>query len=476
MFYQLLTSQDFANPLIILIAITAVLICFCFFWLSHLSKKRLTNLLSKDELTGFPTHLKFIEKLRPILENAAPEEYSIISLDINNFRYVTDTFGQEVSNKVLQILAQHLVESMPKDSLFCRNYADNFFILIRASFRPILEDFVLTATSIQDELRGLLPEHYQLEFSTGVYVVTKMDEKIEGMLENANMARQLGKFGINPKRISYYTEEMKANTEHDKDVTLDMNRAFNEHEFEVFFQPKFNFKTGEVIGAEALIRWNHKTKGLLLPNHFVPLFERNGFIQKIDMLVFERVCEFLDRWNKSGPNGTCPHPITISCNLSRAQLYNPDVAKKYTTIASKYQIKPSKIEIELTESLMMENKDRLLRAMNDIKNAGFEISVDDFGSGFSSLSLLKDLPANVIKLDKEFLNTSDNNSKEHIIINSIIDMAKRLDLTTVAEGVEDQQQSELLKSMGCDIVQGYYYAKPMPTKDYEKLLMQQFEK
>ena len=470
MIFPLLSTQFAFTPLSILIIITAALICIFFFILALLSHRKLRNLLSKDEVTGFPTRLKFCEQLAAILQTAAPEEYSVISLDINNFRYIGDTFGLDISERVLQVFAEHLQETLPEDSMFCRNYADNFFVLIKANFRPILEDYVLTATNIQPKLSHLLPEHYQLEFSAGVYVIDDMSEKVDTMLENANMARHIGKFGLNPNRITYFTKEMRHDSEHDKNVTLDMNRAFNEHEFEVFFQPKFNFQTGEVIGAEALIRWNHKTKGLLPPAQFVPLFEKNGFIQKIDMLVFERVCQFLDKYNKSGPDGSCPRPITISCNLSRAQLYNPDVAKKYTELASKYQIKPSKIEIELTESLMMDNKERLLRAMNEIKNAGFEISVDDFGSGFSSLALLKDLPANVIKLDKEFLNTNDNNEKEQIIINSIISMAKQLKITTVAEGVEDATQSELLKTMGCDIVQGYYYAKPMPQSDYEALL------
>ena len=468
--FPLITAQDFSNPLIILISITALLICIFFLILALLSRKKLHNLLSKDEVTGFPTRLKFSKQLSEVLKTAEPEEYSIISLDINNFRYIGDTFGEEISEHVLQVFAGHLQRTLPEDSVFCRNYADNFFVLIRANFRPILEDYVLTATSFQEKLSELLPEHYQLEFSAGVYVIGDLSEKIDTMMENANMARHIGKYGLNPNRITYFTKEMRHDSEHDKHVTLDMNRAFNEHEFEVFFQPKFNFKSGEVIGAEALIRWRHKTQGLLQPGEFVPLFEKNGFIQKIDMLVFERVCQFLDKYNKSGPGGSCPRPITISCNLSRAQLYNPDVAKKYTEIARQYQIKPSKIEIELTESLMMDNKDRLLRAMNEIKNAGFEISVDDFGSGFSSLALLKDIPANVIKLDKEFLNTKENNKKEQIIINSIIDMAKQLNITTVAEGVEDQSQSELLRAMGCDIVQGYYYAKPMPADDYEQLL------
>ena len=290
------------------------------------------------------------------------------------------------------------------------------------------------------------------------------------MMDKAETARKAGKAGLNPKRICIFTTQMENTTQHEKDIIFDMERAFQENEFIVYYQPKFLFNTGKIIGAEALVRWNHKKRGLLTPSYFVPLFEKNGFIEKIDLLVFENVCQFLDKWNKAQAGKTEKQAITISCNLSRVQLYNPDIAKIYKAIASKYEIAPSSIEIELTESLMMDNKDRLLKAMHDIKNAGFSISVDDFGSGFSSLSLLKDIPANVIKLDKEFLNTQNDTEKEHIIINSVIKMAKDLDMTTVAEGVEDEKQSELLKNMGCDIVQGFFYAKPMPSSDFNELL------
>ncbi len=465
-----LSDKTFTNPAVYIAFVLAALFCFCVYWISKESRKRLKNVISQDDLTGLPTQKYFKAEVRKILRSAKPGEYTMLSLDIVKFRYITETFSQQVGNSILIELAKHLEEVAPKGSLICRNYTDNFSILVPLAIFPVLEDYILLFTNIKPQTANLLPEHYQIEFSSGAYVIETTEEDVTFIVEKADTARELGRSGLNPKRLALYTDQMQNDAQHEKDITLDMNRAFENQEFVVYYQPKFRFDNGNIMGAEALIRWNHHIKGMLPPGDFVPLFERNGFIQKIDIFVFESVCRFLDRWNKSGINGTCPLPIIISCNLSRAQLYNPDVANLYAEIAGKYQIAPCQIEIELTESLMMDNKERLLKAMNEIKDAGFSISVDDFGSGFSSLSLLKDIPANVIKLDKEFLNTESENKKEKVIINSVINMAKELDLTTVAEGVEDQMQADLLKSMGCDIVQGFFYARPMPEEQYEALL------
>lgn len=425
--------------------------------------------LFRDDLTGLLTTKKFLAEVKKTLKKAKNVQYSLVSLDINSFRYITQVFGQDNGNKLLSELGSLFSKTAPKGSLLCRNYNDNFAFLINSTVLPVLEDIIVTMTTVNDKIKKLLPQHFKIEFSVGVYEIKDPNEEPLMILDKAQTARKLGKSSLNPKRICVFTSQMEINSQLEKDIIFDMERAFKENEFVVYYQPKFLFNTEKIIGAEALVRWNHKKRGLLSPSYFVPMFEKNGFIEKIDLLVFENVCQFLDRWNKSQKDKKEKQPLTISCNLSRVQLYNPDVAKIYRDIASKYEIAPSKIEIELTESLMMDNKDRLLKAMNEIKNAGFSISVDDFGSGFSSLSLLKDLPANVIKLDKEFLNTQ-NTEKEHIIINSVINMAKNLDMATVAEGVEDAKQSALLKKMGCDIVQGYFYAKPMPQNEFKELL------
>ncbi|MBQ4378162.1 MAG: EAL domain-containing protein [Treponema sp.] len=425
-----------------------------------------------DELTGLYTLEKFKTEVRKKLSNAKPDEYAIVCIDINKFQYLSDSLGRETSNSVLNLLGNHFKKAAPKDSVLCRRYSDNFVMLIHTSFGPIIEDYVLNMISIVSQMGNLLPLHYTLEFSTGVYSISNPHEDIEIMISKANTARTFGKYSPTPSRICFYNEQMNINSKHEKEIIFDMNRAFDAGEFIAYYQPKFNFQTGKVIGAEALVRWNHFEKGILEPGYFVPLFERNGFIAKIDLKIFEDVCKFLDKWNKAGENGECPYPITISCNLSRFQLYNPAFSDEYLKISSKYQIAPSKIELELTESLMMDNKKRLLKAMNEIKKAGFDISVDDFGSGFSSLALLKDIPASVIKLDKEFFaKTAEiEQDKDKIIVNSVIEMAKKLSMRTVAEGVEEEKQAEELRKMGCDIAQGFLYAKPMTREEFEILL------
>ncbi|MDD5790809.1 MAG: GGDEF domain-containing phosphodiesterase [Spirochaetia bacterium] len=428
--------------------------------------------LYKDELTGLLTTKKFLLEVKKLLKKSRGVQYSLVSLDINSFRYITQVFGQDNGNRLLEELGRLFRKTAPKGSLLCRNYNDNFAFLLKTTILPILEDIIISMTSVNDSIKQLLPKHFKLEFSIGVYEIKDPKEEPLMILDKAQTARKVGKSSLNPKRLCVFTPQMEIDSQLEKDIIFDMERAFKENEFVVYYQPKFLFNTEKIIGAEALVRWNHKKRGLLTPSYFVPMFEKNGFIEKIDLFVFENVCQFLDSWNKSQKDKKEKQALTISCNLSRVQLYNPDIAKIYRDIASKYEIAPSTIEIELTESLMMDNKDRLLKAMNEIKNAGFSISVDDFGSGFSSLSLLKDLPANVIKLDKEFLNTQ-NTEKEHIIINSVINMAKNLDMATVAEGVEDERQSALLKKMGCDIVQGFYYAKPMPQNEFNKFLSEQ---
>jgi EAL domain-containing protein (putative c-di-GMP-specific phosphodiesterase class I) len=249
-----------------------------------------------------------------------------------------------------------------------------------------------------------------------------------------------------------------------------MDKAIENMEFEVFFQPKFKFEDESVIGAEALIRWNNPRKGFLQPAKFVPLFEDNGFIEKIDKYVLKKVCMFLDDWNKS-PESKNHAPLTISFNLSRCHLYNTNLIKELKDIASQYEIGDNKIEVELTESVMFDNQQRLIKMMGEIKKAGFGVSVDDFGAGYSSLNLLKNMPADVIKLDKEFLSGGPENIKENVIITSVIEMAKKLNITTVAEGVETKTQCDLLKNIGCDIAQGFYYAKPMPQSNFRELLV-----
>lgn len=436
--------------------------------------RRKIHVIEYDELTGMPTPTKFKHDVRKVLKHAEPNEYMLISLDINDFKFVNDSFGYSQGNLILIELSNHFMQNKYKDEIVCRYNADNFIFFAKRTEFIFIEDHVYNLTDVSKKLVPYLPEKYDLTFSASVYYIDDTAQDITLMVDKANMARKFARQNFATHRVIEYTKEMNDSMEWNKEITLNMNNAFANNQFKVYYQPKYSFETEKIIGAEALIRWKDPEKGLLPPDKFVPLFERNGFIQKIDMYVFDSVCRFLSEWKNAGPGSTCPHPLTISFNLSRNHLYNPDLIKELCSIKDKYDIGPNHIEVELTESIMFDNQKRLINVMNQIKNAGYSISVDDFGSGYSSLNLLKDIPADVLKLDKEFLSNVPEDSKETTIISSVIEMSKKLNMKTVAEGVETQNQAKLLRDMGCDIAQGYYYARPITEEEYRNLLERDF--
>lgn len=440
-----------------------------------LSMKRKIRSIEYDELTNTPTFAKFKHDVRLILSHAKPNEYIFLSLDIDDFKFINDSYGFSKGNLLLVELSQHFMDELKSKEMVCRFYADNFIFFMRnPGLLPLIEDQVFQLSNVDERIKMLLPEGHPLKFSTSVYYITDPQGDIASMIDKANLARKVGKKRFSTHRVTEYTKEMDNDNEWKKEITLTMNKAVENQEFKVYYQPKFRFSDARIIGAEALVRWENPKWGLLSPDRFIPLFENNGFIQKIDFYVFNEVCSLLDSWSRSGPNGTCPEPLTISFNLSRYHLYNPDLINDLTEIVNRYSITPCHIEVELTETIMFDNQKRLVKTMNEIKKAGFTISVDDFGSGYSSLNLLKDMPADVLKLDKQFLSNVPENTKESIIINSVIEMAKKLKLTTVAEGVETKKQSDLLRDMGCDIAQGFYYARPMPQEEFIALLKKSF--
>ncbi|MBB5218229.1 EAL domain-containing protein [Treponema rectale] len=427
--------------------------------------------ITYDDVTGLHTYSRFRRDVLKILKNHKSENYLFLSLNIDDFGFINDSYGFNYGNRILALIAKHFIEECTKGEKYCRYYADTFIFFMKDPLSmPLIEDRVFKLTDVSDHIAQLLPKKYVMTFSSGVYYVTdNNDRDITGMVTKANIARKMNKKNFITHRTAEYTLEMKKENDWNREITLSMNKALENREFVVYYQPKFSLRTKKIIGAEALIRWNKPETGLLGPDRFVPLFEHNGFIEKIDIYVFNDVCRFMNEWNKC-MDGKCPYPITISFNLSRYHLYDSDLIEKLTGISREYNIDPSYIEVELTESIMFDNMKRLVRVMNDIKKAGFKISVDDFGSGYSSLNILKNMPADVIKLDKEFLPNAQLDEKDSIIIESVISMAKKLNMQTVAEGIETEQQSKLLAGIGCDIAQGFFFARPMPGEAFMELL------
>ena len=233
-------------------------------------------------------------------------------------------------------------------------------------------------------------------------------------------------------------------------------------------QPKYSAAKEEIVGAEALVRWEHPEKGLIFPNSFVPLFESNGFIVKIDYYILESVCQCIRNWLNEGVE-----PVVVSVNLSRVHLYNADLVERLVEITDRYRIPHNLIEFELTETVLFDELGQLINVMAKLKQAGFVLSMDDFGSGYSSLNMLKQLPVDILKLDKAFLDNFDADEtgrKEKTIVSHIISMAKDLDMEVLAEGVENKSQKDFLLSANCDMIQGYYYAKPMKLEHFDREL------
>ncbi|MEG1396884.1 MAG: EAL domain-containing protein, partial [Oscillospiraceae bacterium] len=303
----------------------------------------------------------------------------------------------------------------------------------------------------------------------GVYVVEDPTMPVVDMIDRAKLAlRETG--GTVNSQVQYriYDERVRRRLLREKQLEDMMAEALKNHDFEVYFQPKYRTDSETIGGAEALVRWNSATEGMIYPDEFISIFEKNGSITRIDLWVFEQVCKTLRVWLDAGYK-----PMRISVNCSRVHLKMPDFLEKYRTIAEQYAVPPELLEIELTENVVFEDVVHLTKIIEDIHALGFSCSMDDFGSGYSSLNLIQDIPVDVLKLDKIFFRMgTDDLSRTESVVGSIITMARALSMETVAEGVEERAQVDMLKKLGCDYIQGYYFAKPMPIGDFEKLAFQ----
>lgn len=252
-----------------------------------------------------------------------------------------------------------------------------------------------------------------------------------------------------------------------RELLEDFKDAIDAEQFDIWFQPQFNFESKDVIGAEALVRWDHPKRGVIPPIDFIPLFESTGCIGILDEYVFDRVCRYVAKWRR---DGICKDNVHISVNLSRNNVFFDGLCDALNNITEKNGLPHSAIHIEITESSYIDDGDRLIRAVSDLRKAGFKVEMDDFGSGYSSLNLLKDINIDKLKLDMRFLDSSENSEKGKTILSSVINMAKRLDLSVIAEGVETLEQAEMLCDFGCSQMQGYYFSRPMSAHKFEAFL------
>lgn len=422
-------------------------------------RRELERIAFTDPVTGGYNWNGFIRAAREVVGGAA--EYVMVSFDIDKFKVFNDMFGHGTGNELLGQIWGILSRSVREGELFARVSADTFDLLLRAA--PD-EEIVRRLTEIGGQINPP-GQRYTLTLSFGVYRVGPQETDVSLMSDRASIARKSGK-DDSRTTVAFYDHAVRDRILREKQIEDAMASALEKGEFEVYLQPKYSASTREIVGAESLVRWNRPGVGLVPPNDFIPLFERDGFVVQIDAFVLRETCRMLRGWADEG----LPE-IPVSVNVSRVNLHDPGFVGKVCAAAREYGVPPGLIELEITETSVLdfENIGRLTGIIGELHDAGFLVSMDDFGSGYSSLNLLRRLPVDVLKLDRAFFAGDADNARGRMVIAEVADLARKLDIQVVAEGVETAGQVDFLTSIGCDVVQGYYFARPMPAGEFERL-------
>lgn len=414
-----------------------------------------------DRLTNLYNKKAFCRNVADVLAQYPDTEFEIMRFNIARFKVINDLFGEEMGDKLLRYVAQFLSSIQLTPCVYGRLYADNFLLCYptRGNLREhLIHSLQMLAVSFALD--------YRIDFYFGVYTVKDRELSVNSMLDRAAMA--LFKASRNGLAVcGVYEEDMRANIVNEQVIVNNMNGSLEREEFIVYYQPKYDLLTETIVGAEALVRWAHPKLGFISPARFVPIFEQNGFIYQLDKYVWEKVCQQLRADIDEGRT-----VLPVSINVSRVDFYSPNLVQVFEDLVKKYNIDPRLLELELTESAYVENPQQIIEIIAELQAKGFVILMDDFGSGYSSLNMLKDLPVNVLKIDLRFLSDSKGveNGRADNILDSIVRMAKRLDLLVIAEGVETQKQVDFLRLIGCEYAQGYFFSEPVPCEDYRELI------
>ncbi len=412
-----------------------------------------------DSLTHIPNRSKFYKNAETIL-TSGNGDYAVILFDIDRFKSINDIHGMSKGDEVLVHIARVLKDSFGLEDNYGRMHSDLFaFITSYDKKGEIIKQIEKLRKKINQNQFG-----FDINTSFGIYLVNDKQVPVNLMCDRAMMAVKTIKGDV-LKFCAFYDEQYRSDMLKANEIEKDMQESLERGDFKMYLQPKFRLSDNKMVGAEALCRWMHPTKGMIPPLDFIPLFEKNGFILKLDEYMWEQACSTLRRWMDLGIE-----PIPLSVNISRYHIKYNDLESVFTRLINKYNISSSLLTLELTESLFLDNPEELNRVMSGLQRMGFKLEVDDFGAGFSSLNMIRNITVDTIKMDKDFLDSEIASEKGKIVVNHTIDMAKDLNLQVVAEGVETKEHVEFLKNSRCDVAQGYYFAKPMPLDEFDKLL------
>ena len=388
------------------------------------------------------------------------EHIHAMFVDIDNFKKVNDIYGHSMGDLLLRCVSDLIRDNAA--GFVSRVGGDEFVILMDGdSAEDAVKD---VAESIREGIKEInfRPDILSLiSLSIGIVMDQRAGQSLDDILARCDSAMYQSKFN-GKNKYSIYNSEDK-NFEVSRNIEMEMDNALEEHQFRAYLQPKVNMISSEIVGAEALCRWVHPTEGIRMPDVFIPIFEKDGFISKLDMYMFEEVCRI-----KAGWKGRSYESIPISVNISRLHLYNQSFPEELSRIADSYGIPHNELELEITESIFIKDTRELIEMTERLRKSGFIVSVDDFGSGFSALNLLQDLPVDIVKLDKGFLQSSADSSRGRQVIRSVISMCRDLKIQVVTEGLETKEQIDFITSCSCQIAQGFYYARPLALEEFEE--------
>lgn len=423
-----------------------------------ISNNELKYMTEYDVTTGLYNRNGFLKHARALIEKAEPNSLVIVYFDIDHFKFINDLYGYEKGTEVLKFVASLIRDYVGEDGICARINADRFVICMKYSDNKV-KGLIKTYEDAKKDERF----DNMISSSFGLFIVEDKELSPDVMIDRAVIVQKKVK-GNYHNIYAYYDEEVRKKLVEEQKVTRIMVDALAGGEFKFFLQPQFSLEDEAIVGAEALARWISPEHGMISPGVFIPIFEKNGFVVKLDMYLWEAVCKQLRTWLNEGKR-----VVPISVNISQYDISNVDVCSVLLYYVGKYEIPIEMLRLEITESAYADSPKLIIDTVNILREKGFTVEMDDFGSGYSSLNVLKDVNFDVVKLDMKFLSGGAEERKASIL-NAVIQMSKELKLKVVAEGVETREQADYLKRIGCDIAQGYLFAKPMPTEDYIKLL------
>ncbi|WP_304509798.1 EAL domain-containing protein [Anaerotignum sp.] len=421
------------------------------------------RLMDTDEKSGLFNKNAFHRYTAKMLQKYPDKKFVLIRWDIDNFKVYNDWFGTEAGDAYLKKIGDFFQKYEEKNAsikTYARYDADHFVCCQEAEgFDP--EDITKI---IDDYMTDLKTIDFEYTSRVGLYLITDPNLDVALMCDRALLALRSIKDSYG-KRYAWFDDSMRETLLEQQEILNEMELALKDGQFIPYLQPQYNYETGKLVGAEALVRWEHPRKGTIIPNRFIPLFERNGFISRLDEYMWEQICIILKRWQDSAMP-----LVPISVNVSRRDIYNPHLVENIVTLLSKYNLEPSLLHLEITESAYTQNAEQLVNTVNLLRNHGLEVHMDDFGSGYSSLNMLQNVPVDILKLDMKFMGNDYKNERSGNVLNAVVRMATALRLPVLAEGVETKEQADFLKSIGCLLMQGYFFSRPMMIADFEALL------